>query len=157
MQLQLLRHNNMLLGFYFCVGCIFGHGAIYLGRNSQEVSTFQKSKLQTRIQAHVFAKSRPIAELKLFFPLSSRVGFCMWKIENIMMEKKKRKNVWKSEGLSTMRGGGIISVICCVITVTHHPPHPPSPTSTHNIQQIQRIIHFVFKYLLMIVKSNKDV
>ena len=32
-----------------------------------------------------------------------------------------------------MRGGWIIRVICCVITVTHHPPRPPVPPP-QNIQ-----------------------
>ena len=43
------------------------------------------------------------------------------------------KDIFKNEGLSTMRGRGIIRVICCVITVTHHPPRPPVPPP-QNIQ-----------------------
>ena len=41
------------------------------------------------------------------------------------------KDIFKNEGLSTMRGRGIIRVICCVITVTHgsHPTPSLVPTS----------------------------
>ena len=63
----------------------------------------------------------------------------MSKNENIKKNTNKYLNIKNVEGLSTMRGGWIIRVICCVITVTQHPPHPippsPSPPESNIISQ----------------------